>query len=745
MHYIFFILSILVIGLSGIVAQVIILRELLINFYGNELSLGIILANWMILEAQGALVFGRLIDKIKNSRAVLISLELVFCLTLILSAYLARIFKTQLNIAFGQGLGLWDIFLISFLISLPVSFTHGALFSVACKIFPQKIGIGKVYTLEGIGTALGGIILTYLFIPYLNTFQIVWLICLLNLIICFALLGLLKPLGRYWLLAFAVLFLFFLSLVKPESVQRFSVNQQWQNNKVLDYRNSVYGNIAVIQKEEQLTFFYDGMPTITVPCPDITFMEEFGHLPLLFQENPKDILVIGNGAGGLINEILKHPVARLDYAEIDPLLISLLKRHPSFLTARELNDKRVKVFNLDGRLLLRSSLSKYDVILIGVGQPVDLTTNRFLTEEFFGLVKKRLNPRGLIAFTLPGSLSYLSSQLKDLNSCIINALNKHFLYHRVIPGDRNLILASDSVYLMRVNATLLSEKIAQKKIKTTSLVAAYLNYRLDRHWLDWFDSNMRNATDKINRDLRPLAVFEMLSFLSQEFSPSTAKIFAWFKSFSLTVALLAVLILSLILFLCGRKYRQLRHRAIAYNIMTTGFFGMTSSLILIFSFQVFYGYLYQLIGLLMGIFMAGVALASAITNNSLKRAIDKRRLFIFFELAIITFTLFLAFLLTHFNLSRQYSGGVFIPLFFTAGFITGAEFPLASAIYLGQKDKIGEAAGVLYFADLAGGWLAGILAGALFLPVLGLFNTCILVAFLKISSLGLLFVLKEAG
>ncbi len=41
--------SILIIGLSGIVAQVMLLCELLVSFYGNELTLGIILANWLVL------------------------------------------------------------------------------------------------------------------------------------------------------------------------------------------------------------------------------------------------------------------------------------------------------------------------------------------------------------------------------------------------------------------------------------------------------------------------------------------------------------------------------------------------------------------------------------------------------------------------------------------------------------------------------------------------------------------------
>ena len=40
-----FLASLLVMGASGIIAQIVLLRELLVSFLGNELVLGIILAN----------------------------------------------------------------------------------------------------------------------------------------------------------------------------------------------------------------------------------------------------------------------------------------------------------------------------------------------------------------------------------------------------------------------------------------------------------------------------------------------------------------------------------------------------------------------------------------------------------------------------------------------------------------------------------------------------------------------------
>jgi spermidine synthase len=65
-------------GLSGIVAQILFLRELLVSFLGNELTLGIILANWLLLEAIGSFSIGRSVKRIEKKLEVYVSLQLIF-------------------------------------------------------------------------------------------------------------------------------------------------------------------------------------------------------------------------------------------------------------------------------------------------------------------------------------------------------------------------------------------------------------------------------------------------------------------------------------------------------------------------------------------------------------------------------------------------------------------------------------------------------------------------------------------
>jgi spermidine synthase len=740
-----FVLVVLVIGASGLIAQVLLLRELLVSFYGNELVLGIILANWVILEALGAFLAGKYSDRIKNKLNLFVILQVTFSLALPFSIYLARIFKSLVGVPFGEAIGLSAISYISFLIILPVAFSHGALFSVATKLgFSSSKGeaasaIGNVYAWETIGTLLGGVIFTYSLIPYLNSFQVVCIVSGLNLIICFFFLKNAAKILKYVIFTALVLLLYLPLSGSLTHLQQFSVNKQFPGQKVLDYRNSVYGNIAVTKRQEQLTFFYNGIPVITTPYPDITFVQEFGNLPLLFHDNPKDMFIISGGAGGLLNEALKHSLKRLDYAELDPLIITLLKKYPSPLTEKELNDPRVRVINLDGRFFISNTTGRYDLVLIGLSRPSDLSTNRFFTQEFFALVKKRLNPGGIFAFYLPGSLTYLSRQLKDLNACVLNGLKNTYEYIRIIPGDYNIFLASDSKSITEISPSMITQRINQRKIKTDIFIPSYLEYRLNEKRIEWFRRALQGATKRVNRDLRPVAVYEMLIIWNKQHSGLIAGILESLKQLNLTVIWGLILLVTLgLLFFSRLSMGSLSNLSLAYGIATTGFFGMLISLMLVFAFQVAYGYLYYSLGLLISLFMAGIAVGSLIITANINRIKDYFSLFIKLDIAVLLFSLASGYILI-FTIGRaDYAKAVFIALFLLSGMFLGLEFPLVGKIYLLNNKQVGESAGSLYAADLFGGWLAGMLGGVVFLPLLGLFNTCLVVFLFKSSSIALL-------
>jgi spermidine synthase len=748
-----FSVAILVKGFSALVAQILLLRELLIVFSGNELSIGIILANWLILGAFGSYLLGRRAERSKYSLEAFTVITILFSVSLPIAIYLARILKGVMGLSIGESIGFLPMLVASLLVLSAVSLLQGALFTYSCRIYarlssPGASSVGRVYVYETVGTIIGGIACTYLLIPYVNSFQAVTGLALLNFVVCFGLLAASRDKGLFQKTVLAVLSVlillsgYALFAGQVDKLHHHSIQAQWKNQHVVHYQNSPYGNICVLENEGQYSFFLDGIPNLIIPVPDIPALEEFVHLALLAHPEPANLLILSGGAGGLINEALKHPsIAAIDYAELDPLLLDLIRKFATPLTDSELNDRRVTIQQLDGRLFLNKTRHKYDVIFVGIQEPSSLQANRFFTREFFSLVKQRLNDGGILVLGLPGSLTYVNDELRDLNSSIFHTLRTVFAHIRVIPGDgRNLFLSSDAGEITRIDKLQIMQRLTQRNIAAEVMVPWHIEKKLHPGWQDWFSRFLEGGSQKINADFAPLGVFYSIAHWNAVFAPSLRGIFSQFERINPgSVVLLFATLLLLYLFF-RPKNRQFLQGSITLSIFTTGFAGMMFDLMIIFTFQSMYGYVFSWIGILVAAFMAGAAGGALLITSVLGRIKNHLKIFKLIELAIICFCIafpvvFLAvptdpgnpevFLL--FKL-------LFLSLTFTSGFLTGSQFPLANKLYLEKSPNLSQTAGLLYAADLLGGWLGGIVGAVVLLPVLGLTGTCLTVGLLKLTS-----------
>lgn len=747
-------IAMLTMGISSLVAQMVLLRELLIVFSGNELSIGIILANWLILEAFGSFFLGKKAENTKNKIETFVGITIFFSLSLFAAIYLTRILKSILGISIGETVGLLPMLYSSFLILLPVSVAHGALFSFGCKIYSMFSArdaspIGKVYVYETVGIMLGGIVWTYLLIPYFHSFQMIAGLALLNFLILLVLLAsyheprMLKKITTVicgLLLTFSGYLLF---AGGADKLHHLSINAQWKNHNIVHYQNSIYGNICVVEREGQYIFFSNGIVDLITPIPDIAFVEEFVHLPLLAHPDPRRVLVLGGGAGGVINGILKHPTIELvEYTELDPLLLNLIRKFPTPLTEDELTDMRVRVKHIDGHLFIRTTENKYDLILVGELNPSDLQRNRFFTKEFFSLAKERLDEDGILVTGLPGSLSYLNDELRNLNGNIFNTLKSVFPYVRVFPGeDRNLFLSSNSKEVFLIDTAKIIDRLYERNIETEVLVPWHIEKKLHYGWQEWFSNFLEGSTQRINRDLMPLGLFYSISHWNALYAPYISWLFRWLEEIDLWMFFALFVFLIAIFFLLRSRHIELFGSGIPLCIATTGFAGMLFYLGLIFTFQSIYGHVFHWIGLLTTSFMTGAAAGAMIMTSFLPRIKNCMKFFIKTDVIIICSFLGLPFI---FHMLHSYSDNfdilpflkiLFLLISFIGGLLTGAQFPLASKIHLKDDTNISKTAGLLYSSDLLGGWLGGVVGGVVFLPVLGLLGSFIVVVLLKLWSL----------
>jgi spermidine synthase len=756
----------LLMGFSFTVAQGLLVRELLVAFFGNELSIGLVLGSWLILEATGSGLVGKLTEQWEGKASSFAALQVLFALFLPLSLYAACMSRSIVGAIPGQGVGLIPIFYSSFLILAPLALVDGAMFTFGCRAYAALTGrdtlpIGRVYVFESAGAIVGGIVFTYLLIPLLYSLHIVLLLSALNLLSAALLLGTsdLSRKGAPFLTARLVVVLALLAsclgfLFSPqaEAVQRWIASKQWAGYNLVYSQNSVYGNVAVIQQETQYTFYADGIPILTAPVPDVALSEEFIHLPLLFVPHPRRALVLSGGAGGLLHELLKYPLEEIDYAELDPLLIEAISEFPTSLTVGELGDPRVRIEHVDGRLLVREKSQqtgshppkRYDLIVANLPYPSTLRLNRFYTAEFFQMVRGLLTEDGLLVIPCPGRLSYMSEELRDLNAMVYQTLGQAFPHVRPIPGDLTLWLASPSDRLSTTPLETLVEQWRNRDLETWLMADQYIRLKLDPERLDWFWRSLGQETrgsTKVNRDLHPLGILYGLAYWNALFSPRLARVLAFIGRLSLwklALPLVGCVLLSLaITKLTSRGKKAILPIAIA----TTGFAGMAADLVIVFAFQTLYGYVYHWVGLLIAAFMAGLSLGGLLTTRRLAKVRRERSVLLRLELALVFYWLLLpAILIVLYSpIARPLSftviqGGLFL-LNAVAGFLVGSQFPLGNKMWLAGQEDLRGTAGILYACDLAGAFVGSVAVSVVLIPVLGMVETCFLVAVLKLGSL----------
>jgi len=741
--------AIILLGVACITAQTVLLRELLVQYHGNEFSVGVILGNWVAASALGAFLAGR---RTWQGGPVHSFIRLTFLVSLLfpLSIALCRTFKPLAGIPHGMGLTLAQIFCSSLLLLLPTAALLGGQFVVATKLYARFSGDeerapGRAYALDAAGTMAGGLLSTSLLVPLLSPLQVAALLLLLGGGCSLALsrgvggeTGVARVLPSLMLLAALML-----CAGGAGWVERMTLALQWQGREVLASRNSPYQNITVLRDEGQLTVYTDGLPFTTFPDPDTASLEELAHLPALVHPDPRVVLLVGGSAGGIPPELLKHPsIERIDCLEIDPLLLETVTSFGRLTPAAGAGDGRVRLHLVDGRRFLRTGDGGYDLVLLNSPLPLSLQANRYFTREFFLLVRERLRPGGLLAFAAPGSTAYYSPDLKAITATLTATAAAVFPSVRVIPGESNLFLAFPEKGVELPGAPLLARRLQERGIRALLVTPEHLSWRLDRSQAEWFAGSMAGARGGPNRDFTP-------RLFSADLAQSTALLNPWLaplltaaaRSGSAGLAGVALGVLALFS-VAGRGRSSV---AIPLLVASSGLAAMLLELILIMAFQVCSGVMFQAIALLIALFMGGLCCGSLVSAG--RPAADYHRLMAgeagLLVLAALLFALFSWEQGT--PVSPLMATGVVMPLLFAAGFCTGMEFPPAVRLLQRDEDgRVGGGVGRVYAADLLGGWFGGVYGGMI-LPFLGFRWSCALLVSLKLAGMVLLKMQRKQG
>ncbi len=213
---------------------------------------------------------------------------------------------------------------------------------------------------------------------------------------------------------------------------------------VIYYEKNHYHEIAVSKHPELDLTLYTDMKVVYSQRDHFQLYEPLVHVPMMTLKEPKDVLIVGGGAGGALAEVLKYSsIEKVIIMEEDAGLIKVSKDYFSKLQRSPFSDRRVEVINspawmLD-RLLNNNSLSEditasmlgnFDCIIIDRLEPRNPYLTSYYTREFYFNMSKMLNDQGII-------ISHASSPiLKEKTCLVINAtMGSVFNHTKLISGD----------------------------------------------------------------------------------------------------------------------------------------------------------------------------------------------------------------------------------------------------------------------------------------------------------------------
>jgi spermidine synthase len=743
----------IVIGFISVVAQTILIRELISTFYGNELCLGVIFASWLFWMAIGSGTATKVKALWKPEIFVIIQIVITFLFPL--TIFLIRNIKPILHIAPHELIGYPAMIVSIFLLLAPLGIAIGSLFTFGCKFYTDILkelstAPGKAYLYDGIGDILGGVTSGYIFITFFNSFQTAFYTGIINLSAGLVLLLIYTRKIIYIIIVSVCLIVSVYGGYISDKLIAYVDKLSWRGLSLVSSVSSKYGNIAVIKEDELYNFYQNGILTFTNPQRLIN--EELIHLPLLQTPTPKQILILGNAVSGGLYEALKYTDAKIYYVELDKMLITTAEKYITKKDLHSLRNSRVKLIYGDGRLFIKKwDKELFDCVIVNTGSPATAERNRFYTIEFFKEVKNILKHDGVISISIRSNENYLGDNMRQFNGCIYHTLKQVFPYVILIPGSKLTMIASCSPKYLTEDPNVLADRLKKRNIPTCFVNEYYLPYRLYQERIEYIRNILEDIKPKINHDLYPVCYYFDMVLWGEEFSQGTERLLNILSRINILYLLLGMVMVFIILWLISICKKQVII-GVPAGVFFAGCGSMVIEIVLIIGFQILFGYIYHMIGIIIAGFMLGLTAGTWYMNNKVAY-INRARLLIIYSVLEIAIGIYLFLLPGIFLLLRAVSYELLIHIFIQilfpiltaiAGMIIGLIFPLANQIYmLYSSSKPSRAGGILYAMDLTGACIGSLIASIITIPVFGIPNTCILFGLSNVISAILIFQIRR--
>jgi spermidine synthase len=793
--------------MQAIVTQSLLLREALVLMFGSEFAWGVVLFAWLFGVAVGAVLGGWIAERLPRADLGLVVVLLLLAVAACVELWFFRGARGWLGVEVGEFLPLTKTALAALLFVSPTSALVGMAFPLACcvKSHPERrasaradtrttdeaktsgaLRLGRVYAMESAGSLIGGAAFSFWAVEHLTPIQTA-LTC--GAIVAASSAAFLAGAARKWFgpicLAGVAVAAILTSILAGESLNRVLVERRWRDfapgYELCAEAESKYQNLAVGRREGQYTLYSDCQVTADFPDP-YTFVP-LAHFWLCQHPAPRNVLVLGGGAEGLLAEILQHPVEHVDYVEPDPRAIELVRPYLAESDRTALTDPRVTVHYRDARNFVKTQAGRFDLVIARLPEPMSALRARLYTEGFFRELRRAMTPRSVLCMTAAATPGRLSSASADYVASIRATLRSQFRFVTIGWGDPAHILAATEPHLTSIDPAELAGRYTERKVESDLFDPAWFDGAtdwLEPHKLRERAAELNAATGvAVSTDLHPVIYLQRLALWERMTGVRSRQVIERLRSvgwLEVIVALAGMTALTLIVYWARTRSRRGRIRdvagpdlashtrtraepdmpwlssgAVTLSVGSTGFVTMALSIVWLFAFQNLYGYVYQRIGWIVALFMAGLVVGCGLISWRAKygkdAGVDTSRLWrgLILVDALMAALSFAAPIVLVTLGSLQAGRATFILvewcislLVLLTGVLGGAAFALAGGLQVGATGRPGAAAGSVVGADHVGACLGALLCGILLVPVFGTAAVAMLLAGIKLSSVALL-------
>lgn len=720
-------INLFVLGFLSSISQIILLKEFLVSFYGNELSIGIILSFWLFWVALGSYSGNRINALLSNHERAFKVLIFIFSFINIITVLAIKLSRFFLNTPIGEYETILQLSIFSFLVLSINCFLIGYLFSLGATIV-KKGGIflwestNKSYAFESLGSVFGGVLFTCLFQKLFSHLEILLLLITLNTFLFFK-----KRSYKIIFGIFVLLFALFYAKEFEENINKLKwkyINDEMQYTKSKDTK---YQNFTILKLNDVYSVYSDGKPYLNIPDK---YNSEFTIHSIFTQcKNPKNVLLIGGGIIGLLNEILKYDINKVDYVDPDIEFFYLIEPYLDSTLISSLYNKKVNIVECDGRDFVNKTNNKYDVVILFITDPTTLNQNRFFTLEFFYSIKTILTDEGIFSISFTSSEDYFSEELKQYNASIYHTFKKIFPYNIIIPGTKAFIIGAKVDNLITYDYNKLTERYISRNINNEYFSEYFFKQMFIKSHIEFVLNTLENCTNiKINEDNEPITYFFNISLWNKISKTDFLNINAMSSiKFSYVYNFILLVSLGFIALSLNNKYKLCK-KLLYLIIFWTGFLGIITSLIIIMNFQAVFGSVYESYGVLISMSMFGLFTGSFLFEKIRRKILLKKVLLyiILFELIFV----FLLPILVNLTATIRIIFYSYILMFIYNSFV-GITYSGVNYEYLQIHSDVGK----IYSFDTFGSIFGSILFSVILLPLFGLQKLYFILIFILLINI----------